>query len=434
MGIEMKASQKPNCSIDGCEKPIRRNALCDMHATRKRRYGDPCYVKLRRKNDPEYNQHKRICGVEGCDRPHSCKGYCKLHYWRWSIHGDLDYKRLPPKRIARPCTVEGCTGKFAARGYCQTHYLKWKKYSDPLFVSTRIALSPQQVLEAISALAEKTVHYARYHNPNLYNSAKKHYGNWRSAVQKTGFNYWAITKLKRNFWTRQQVLTQIRKISDPLQLRAERIGKEMPDLLGAACKLFGSWKKAVQEAGIDYWRITKYKHGYWTKKRVLYAIKCKSRDLERTAKFNYDNHKDLATAAQRLFGSWAKAVKAAGFDYDIIRSSYKMQEQCLDLIDTLLGEKSVREKTFKKWLRDKGPLRIDGYYKQHQLGVEYHGRQHYEICGGHYTELSLRATQERDRIKANLLAKNGIKLLTVRFDEKLNKSHLRRRLESLEIQ
>ena len=400
-----------------------------MHYTRRRRHGDPSIVQRPRRDDSAYDQLRRKCQVEGCGRPHSCKGFCKLHYWRWTTHHDLDYQRPKPLRDVRKCSVPGCGRESAAKGYCQSHYLKWTRYGDPLYVTTRSALSRQQVLASITVLPDQTSTFVRRHHSRLYNSAEKHFGTWRRAIQVAGINYWEITKLKRGFWTKRKVISRIRKVRDDDAIRAERAAVETPDLFGAACTLFGSWKAAVLKAGRDYWSITRYKHGYWTEKRVLSQIK---KLKVRSARHNYANHRDLATAAARIFGSWGKAVEKAKFNYDAIRFAFKDQDSCLITLDELLGEKAKREHTFG-WLKDKGKLRLDGYYEKHRLAVEYDGPQHYESPGGYYTEAGLREIQRRDRLKDDLLRKHNVTLLRVKYDQNRDKVHLRARLNQLGI-
>lgn len=366
----VKVPQKPICSIPGCQKSIRRNGLCDMHATRKRRYGDPLYVKLRRKDDPEYQQHKRKCEVKECDRPHSCKGYCKLHYWRWSTHGDLHYHRLPPKRIVRPCTVKGCTRKCVAKGYCRSHYHKWNRNADPLFISTRVALSPQQVLEAIAALSEKTVHNVRSSkvrstNSNLYNSAIKHYGNWRSAVRATGLDYSQIKKkihlgqqksvgpsLKviSPKWSRKTVAQEILALSRAgAALSSRGIRKSRPALYAAACKYCGGWAKAIDLAGLDYRKINKYAaRQVWSREQVIKAITERNKGSVSLGSFSVrSDNPSLYKAARTHFQEWRRAVEAAEINYDDVKQKVLL--------------KAVKSRT--KWTKNQVLNKIQGLHQ-----------------------------------------------------------------------
>lgn len=313
-----------------------------MHATRKRRYGDPLYVKLRRKDDPKYQQHKRKCEVEGCDRPYSCKGYCKLHYCRWSTHGDLHYQKLRPKRIVRPCTMEGCTRKYVAKGYCRYHYHKWKRYADPLFVSSRIALSPQQVLDAIGVLSEKSIHdvrsnKVRSNNPNLYNFAKKHYGNWRSAVRATGLDYSQVKKkihlgqqksvdpsLKviSPKWSHKTVAQKIIALSRAgADLSSRAIRKSQPALYAAACKYCGSWARAIGLASLEYRSINRYAfRQIWSRDRVVKAIMERNEGGLSLGSFSVkSDNPSLYKAARTHFQEWRRAVEAAEINYDDVK-------------------------------------------------------------------------------------------------------------------
>ena len=85
-------------------------------------------------------------------------------------------------------------------------------------------------------------------------------------------------------------------------------------------RFFGSWREAIQAAGIDYNKVSK--HEYWSKERIRQRI----RELHAAGEsLSHEeakrNHGALVSAASspRYFGSWGAAIKAAGLDYDEIR-------------------------------------------------------------------------------------------------------------------
>ena len=111
-------------------------------------------------------------------------------------------------------------------------------------------------------------------------------------------------------WSKETVINQICNLDFA---SAKQIQKKRGDLYGAAIRLFGSWKTAVEAAGLDYSLIRKKKSsGFWTEKTVVEGIKTLS---QKHSAFARKTKPDLYGAALRIFGSWGEAVQAAGFDY-----------------------------------------------------------------------------------------------------------------------
>lgn len=79
-------------------------------------------------------------------------------------------------------------------------------------------------------------------------------------------------------------------------------------LYAAACRFFGSWGKAVEAAGIRYPSV---KRADLDRKELLSRI----RNAAEAGPLLATEHKLLSSNALRLFGSWKNAVKAAGCTY-----------------------------------------------------------------------------------------------------------------------
>lgn len=92
-------------------------------------------------------------------------------------------------------------------------------------------------------------------------------------------------------------------------------------LLRAAGRYFGSWKNAIEYAGLDYDEIRRYRT--WTNDRIIEAIR-KYAALGADLSWRHvclELDPPLAAAAIRAnrFGSWQCALEAAGLDYEEIR-------------------------------------------------------------------------------------------------------------------
>ena len=89
----------------------------------------------------------------------------------------------------------------------------------------------------------------------LYASGIRLYGSWRNAVEASGFVYSGVgARRPAGFWTQERVAQSIGNLSNFHSAHARR---EHPALYSAAMRCFGSWKSAVESAGIDYDSIQK---------------------------------------------------------------------------------------------------------------------------------------------------------------------------------
>jgi len=78
----------------------------------------------------------------------------------------------------------------------------------------------------------------------------RHLGTTPSAVA----NKMRRLRLKKNvFWREEDIIERIRALRNAGEsLKSTNVRKNYPALYSAACRHFGSWRDAVEEAGIDY--------------------------------------------------------------------------------------------------------------------------------------------------------------------------------------
>ena len=92
-------------------------------------------------------------------------------------------------------------------------------------------------------------------------------------------------------------------------------------LLRAATRYFGSWRTAIESAGLNYDDIRCYK--IWSRGRIIDRINElfeKGEDLSwRHVSTKVDPQLAAAATKHKHFGSWKSAVSAAGLDYAQIR-------------------------------------------------------------------------------------------------------------------
>ena len=152
-------------------------------------------------------------------------------------------------------------------------------------------------------------HVARV-QPALAYAARRYIGSWEKAIQAAGFDY--STVRRKSFWSKKKIVGRIKELKaegKPLHVSAAE--KHYCGLVGAATMYFGSWRKAISAAGLDYNKIKRQKE--WSKKAIVREIRRMHRQgvpLGTTMAVR-NNYRILHAAAVRYFGSWADAMRAA---------------------------------------------------------------------------------------------------------------------------
>lgn len=122
-------------------------------------------------------------------------------------------------------------------------------------------------------------------------------------------------------WTRQRIVAELKALHKKgRDLSYNNLAKKNQALVSAAAYHFESYRSAIEKAGIDYAEIARRPR--WTRPRVIALIKAarrKNQGLNWAAVTQRSD--DLGKAAfaaiqPRLFGSWDRALHAAGLDAD----------------------------------------------------------------------------------------------------------------------
>jgi hypothetical protein len=127
--------------------------------------------------------------------------------------------------------------------------------------------------------------------------------------------------MPRIAWDKERIVDTLRQLHKRGEdLSYNKLAKRHQSLVSAAAYHFGSYRKAVERAGIDYAAVTRRPR--WTKQLIIAQIKQarrKGEDLHWSAVTRRRDELGLAAFASlqpRLFGRWDKALQAAGLDAD----------------------------------------------------------------------------------------------------------------------
>jgi hypothetical protein len=144
----------------------------------------------------------------------------------------------------------------------------------------------------------------------LYSAARRIFGSWRNAILAAGIPPERVLTWER--WSPAKILAQIRLISRRRRpLSTDQVERRYHNLVSAARRHFGSWTKAVLAAGVDPTKLQRVVP--WTRERVIEAILMRAlRNEPLVARLV--EPRSLVEAGQRFLGSWPAAVVAAGLD------------------------------------------------------------------------------------------------------------------------
>jgi hypothetical protein len=133
-------------------------------------------------------------------------------------------------------------------------------------------------------------------------------------------------------WSKQSIGSEIlRMFNTGEDLNYASIAQNHVALLRAATRYFGSWRAAVEYAGLNYEDIRKYK--MWSRERILERIRdlhAAGADLSwRHVSTQVDPQLAAAATKRKHFGSWRNAIQSAGFRYSDIRRYREWTEETI---------------------------------------------------------------------------------------------------------
>jgi hypothetical protein len=164
----------------------------------------------------------------------------------------------------------------------------------------------------------------------LLRAATRYFGSWQAAIEYAGLNYDDIRKYRS--WTKDRIVERIRELhAQNADLSWRHVSLTLdPSLAAAATKKshFGSWRAALDAAGLDYDEIRRYHD--WSEDEVIRRIRDMYAQGEPlNAKSMEKKDITLITAARRRFPSWDKTLTAAGLDYKgiVVRAPFRRKRK-----------------------------------------------------------------------------------------------------------
>ncbi len=133
-------------------------------------------------------------------------------------------------------------------------------------------------------------------------------------------------------WNKQEIIAALKKLHKAgRDLSYNALAAKMQPLVSAAAYHFGSYRKAVERAGIDYATVSRRPR--WTKPAIIALIKAAKRNDEDLHWSAVTKRRDelgraaFASLQPRLFGSWDRALHGAGLDADEVNRYRKWDKE-----------------------------------------------------------------------------------------------------------
>jgi len=153
--------------------------------------------------------------------------------------------------------------------------------------------------------------------PYLPRAAKQLFGSYPAAARAAGIKLSLLQPPEYRFWSPERVIEALKKLNaENKPLYPAKLLETQPYLFRVAGKRFGSYRKALEVAGIDY-PVRPLRH--WSESLVLKTIRelnAEGADLRYSPAKK--NRLPLYEAARYYFGNYINAVRVAGIDYDAV--------------------------------------------------------------------------------------------------------------------
>jgi hypothetical protein len=151
---------------------------------------------------------------------------------------------------------------------------------------------------------------------SLHRSACDHFGTWETALEYAGVDMRA--RRPRQTFTTDQVLCEIRRLCvSGYSLAAGHNMHRDRRLYDAARQHFGTWRKALVAAGVNLNNAFVRRPRKLDRGEILAAIRQRDESGQSLAWTDVClENRALATAAKHAFGSWRNAIQAAESESD----------------------------------------------------------------------------------------------------------------------
>lgn len=200
----------------------------------------------------------------------------------------------------------------------------------------RIRWTKELVLSEIKALiaSEEPLNAGNIqkNHRKIYQASRRFFGSWDNTLEASGIDPSSVKKLRS--WDETAVIEEIQKIhqesGDISQTYLIQNGYH--SLLVTSRKLFGSYAKAVNEAGFDY-EVVYRRKSTWEETDIIDLVRCVYEETgERSEGYFRKNHRALLSVCNSRFGAWSNVLKLAGISGEGLKKQWSDNRQIIAAI------------------------------------------------------------------------------------------------------
>ena len=167
----------------------------------------------------------------------------------------------------------------------------------------------QAVLQREARGASLNARAVKQEDLSLYLAAMRYVGIWKDTLRAVGIDPESVGRQRE--WTAQRILEEIQRSERRgVALNAKAVSRSDTGLFQAATRYWGSWQKALEAAGFDASAVRAMRPA-WTETTLIKAIRAHA-DSGKPVMKTAMKPVSIRRAADRLFGSFEAAIKASG--------------------------------------------------------------------------------------------------------------------------
>lgn len=173
-------------------------------------------------------------------------------------------------------------------------------------------------------------------NQALFSACVNHFGSYEKALNRIGVNYSEVRIIKK--WTKETVIDALNeRIESKLSLAPTEVSRDDRYLYCACSRIFGSYEAALEEVKVEY--QSELKNQYWSKNSIIKEIvSLNKQQIPLNSTFMESKYPSLYAACRNHFGNYQEAILQAGLDYDQIREDKKLINHYGYKFEDLVGE------------------------------------------------------------------------------------------------
>jgi hypothetical protein len=163
-------------------------------------------------------------------------------------------------------------------------------------------------------------HYMRQNYQELLAAGIRYFGTWRTAIEAAGISYDSVRKYRD--WSKERIIETIQRLQQEgvdLSFRSMMLSKYAPMVYAA-----------IRPNHFGSWKEALssaglapeeiYRYRSWDDESILSEIRrLKEEGADLSSKKMDENSNPLIATARRRFGNWGAAVERAGIDYNAVR-------------------------------------------------------------------------------------------------------------------